>query len=88
MSVEHPNHAHLHAGETSLGFSFGLLRSVTPIHFGGLGHAPHLEARFSGGLRIDLTPEVLVALIRQGTEALALLPFPPNIHDYCAEDGA
>ena len=74
MSAQLPNHIKLQLGEVVNGFPFGEVRSVTPIHFAGTGHKPHLEARFDGGVRIDLTPEAVVAFIQHAQRALAKLP--------------
>lgn len=76
-----PNHLHFASGETSFGNCFGDLRSVTPIHFAGAGHVPHIEARFLGGLRLDMTPAVFTELLRAGQEALAKLPQWPEVND-------
>ena len=81
MSVDKPNHVRLHSGETSFGESFGSVKHVTPIHFAGPGHSPHLEVRFMGGLRLDLTPQTFVELLREGQAALAKLPHWPDCAD-------
>jgi hypothetical protein len=83
MSVDRPNHVKFCSGETSVGFSFGPVTTVTPVHFSGLGHTPHLECRFAGGARVSLTPQTLIDLIREGERALAKLPVWPDIHDAC-----
>ena len=82
VSADHPNHVKLQRGEIVTGFAFGPVRSVQPIHFPGFGHKPHVECRFEGGVRVDLTPQDLVALIRQATEALAKLPAVPDFSDH------
>ena len=82
MSTKYPNHVKAQRGEITQGFDFGPVRSVTPIHFPGFGHKPHVECRFEGGVRLDVTPQDLVVFIRQATEALAKLPAFPDFSDH------
>jgi hypothetical protein len=81
MSADKPNHLKVQSGELTFGTNFGPVANVTPIHFPGNGHQPHLEARFVGGTRIDFTPATFLELLRAGQEALAKLPSFPDIHD-------
>jgi hypothetical protein len=81
MSGDRPNHLKMQSGETMFGTSFGPISHVAPIHFPGNGHTPHLECRFVGGLRIDMTPQSFIELLREGQAALAKLPYPPCIQD-------
>ena len=86
MSATQQNHVKLQRGEIVTGFDFGPVRSVTPIHFPGFGHKPHVECRFEGGVRMDVTPQDLVAFIRQAQEALAKLPHVPELSDHVGGD--
>lgn len=84
MSGTRPNHLHISQGEFNAGVSFGPLAHVTPIHFAGNGHTPHIEARFVGGLRLSFTPATLIDLLREGQAAMAKLPSVPVLHDAVA----
>lgn len=86
MSASKPNRIHVCHQETVFGLTFGGVHSVTPIHFPGPGHVAHIEARFVGGVRLDLTPEVLTEFIREGQTALAKLCNMPDIHDAVGEE--
>lgn len=86
MSAERPNHIRFHRGETSFGESFGAVANVTPIHFAGLGHTPHLQVRMVGGLMLDFTPEAFQELLREGQAALSQLPAFPDIRDHVGEE--
>lgn len=86
MSLDLPNRIHICSGETTFGFPFGPVRSVTPIHFPGFGHKPHIEARFTNGLRADFTPADFAAFLREGERALVALGFLPEIHDAVGGD--
>lgn len=79
MSSDCPNHLKLQRGEIVAGVDFGEVCSVNPIHFAGPGHHPKIEARFSGGLRLDFCPHTFIELLRAGQEALAKLPHWPDI---------
>jgi hypothetical protein len=81
MSACSPNRIHFAKDELTFGESFGPVRSVTPIHFAGNGHQPHIECRFTGGLRLTFTPQSFIELLREGQQALAKLPYPPEVPD-------
>lgn len=81
MSAQYPNHVHMQRGEICIGFDFGNVRSLTPIHFAGNGHNPYVQARFDDGLRVDWTPAALVTLIKAAREALGRLPKSPDFSD-------
>ena len=73
-----PNHlVRNHEGLTS--FHFGGLHSVVP---NSLSPHPHVDVRFCGGVKVELTPETAADLARRLPEALAALPFIPEPHDY------
>lgn len=80
-----PNHlVRTHAGMTS--FRFGRVHSVIP---NSLCPHPHIEARFIGGLLVELEKRTAEDLAEQLVAALRKLPFiPEEIHDAIGlEDG-
>ena len=60
---------------------FGAVHSVTPICLPGDGHRPYVDVHFIGGLRLELSPSAMAEICRRGVEALAKLPYLPDIHD-------
>jgi hypothetical protein len=84
MTLDKPNHLHM-CGERSFGAPFGAVHSVTPIALPGLGHDPHLHIQFLFGLTMDLTPGDAAELSRRIPEALARLPFLPDVHESVGE---
>lgn len=81
-----PNSVHL-TGDTHFAHHFGDVASVTPICLPGNGHTPHVDVRFSGSVRLEFSPETLAELCRRGVEALAMLPFIPDVHDAILDGG-
>jgi hypothetical protein len=79
---------HLRFQRESVHFSgdFGDLHSITPRNLVGEGHSTYLEIRTCYGLRLDVTPEWLAALVRQAPAALAKLPYLPEVHDAVGVD--
>jgi hypothetical protein len=86
MTIEKPNHVHM-CGERTFGAPFGAVYSVTPIAIPGIGHDPHLHITFRFGLSMDLTPGDAAELSRRIPEALARLPFIPDVHDAVGDAG-
>jgi hypothetical protein len=76
-----PNHLRYQHGTTRFSDDFGALHSVTPVSLIGPGHTPHLEIRSCYGLRLDVSAAWLSELVRLAPEALAKLPFIPDVHD-------
>lgn len=77
MNYPTPNHlVRNHDGYTS--FNFGLLHSVTPMV---LCPHPHVDLRFVGGLKLELTPLTVRALSLQLPGAVVRLGFIPDVHD-------
>lgn len=74
MSAERPNRIHFARGSTTFSEDFGPVSHVTPIHYSGNGHKPHLQVRTVGGLMLDMTPETFVQLLCEGRAAMAKLP--------------
>ncbi|CAA0129274.1 Uncharacterised protein [Mycolicibacterium vanbaalenii] len=72
-------------GDVTVGTHFGPVQSVTPICIEGQGHRPHVDVRFAGGLRLELDQAAVVELARRFPEALARLPFLPDVHDACLD---
>lgn len=86
LHYRHTEYTPGHSYEQKFDTQFGGLCRVTPISIPGLGHDPHIECRFRYGLRLDLSPEEVVELLRQLPEALAKLPYLPELNDAVAED--
>lgn len=78
--ADKPNNFHLN-GDVSVGASFGVLYSVTPICLPGEGHHPHVKVRFSYGLSICLDAYTATELARRLPESLKQLPLIPDCHD-------
>lgn len=79
-----PNSVHLN-GDTSFHHHFGAIHSVTPICLGA-GHVAHVDMRFVGGIKIEFSPDTLAEMCRRGVEALARLPYIPDVHDAVGEE--
>ena len=80
-----PNHLRCQHGSTHFNDDFGAFHSVTPICLVGEGHVAHLEIRSCYGLRLDVSAEWLTELVRRAPEALAKMPFIPDVHDAVVE---
>lgn len=88
MSTERPNRIHFARGSTTFGEDFGPVSHVTPIHFAGNGHVPHLQIRCVGGLLLDMTPQTFLQLLCEGKAALRKLPgSAPNLSGALADLG-
>jgi hypothetical protein len=74
-----PNSIHLQ-GDTSFHHHFGAVHSVTPVCL-GMGHTAHVDVRFVGGVKMEFSPDAVAELARRFPEALASLPFIPELHD-------
>lgn len=80
--AEHrPNHLRYHHRSTNFSEAFGDFHSVTAINLPGEGHTPHIEIRGLFGLRLDVTPEFLIALLRHAPGELAKLRYLRDMHD-------
>jgi hypothetical protein len=75
-----PNSVH-YQGDTHFDAHFGAVYDVRAICLPGRGHRPHVDIRFTGGLRVALSPEAMAEVCRRGQEELEKLPFIPEIHD-------
>lgn len=64
----HPNSFHI-SGDFSFGIHFGDIASITPVNL-GYGHKPHIDIRFNGGARLQLTPTALQEIVSRGSETL------------------
>ena len=73
------NHVHFGHDGVVFGASFGDFHSVTSVNIPGNGHHPHIEVRSKFGLRLDLSPEFAVALIRELPAAIAKVSLPRNV---------
>jgi hypothetical protein len=75
-----PNHIHYGHGVT-FGASFGDFYNLTPVTYIGPWHHPHLELRCKYGFRMDLSPELAIALHREIPQALAAISLPLNVRN-------
>lgn len=84
----HPNHLHL-GGDVTVGARFGTLVNCHPVNLAGQGHTPHIEARFTFGLKLELDRATAVAFARALTESVESLPFSAtDVHDATAGETA
>jgi len=81
MNLHPPNHLRYQREAVHFSGDFGDLHSITPRNLVGEGHTAYLEIRTCHGLRLDVTPQWLIDLVRQAPEALAKMPFIPEVHD-------
>jgi len=76
-----PNHVHLHGGVVSdhtFGAGFGHLLSCKPVVITGLGHIPHIEAKFQHGIRLEFDRATASEFARALTECVGALPVAVN----------
>jgi hypothetical protein len=78
---DRPNHLRFNHDSTRFSESFGNFHSVTAVNLPGVGHTAHIEIRAQFGLRIDVTPEFLIALLRDAPGELAKLRYLRDVHD-------
>lgn len=73
-----PNHMRLNGDTLVVGAHFGGLLSVAAVTLTGAGHHhPHVTARFSGGLLLELSPNTATELahkLAESVEAITVLP--------------
>jgi hypothetical protein len=74
-----PNHLRFNHDSTHFSEDFGNFHSVTAVN--GVGHTAHIEIRALFGFRINVTPEFLIALLRDAPGELAKLRYLRDVHD-------
>jgi hypothetical protein len=72
-----PNCIHA-SGDRTFGSRFGSLVSCRPVNLAGIGHHPHIEARFQFGIRLELDQATAAEFARQLAESVKALPVVPN----------
>ena len=75
-----PNAVH-HSGDVTFGARFAGLVSCRPVNLAGIGHQPHVEARFLHGVRLELDRQTASDLAQALTRSVASLPLIPDLHD-------
>lgn len=68
-----PNAVH-HSGDVTFGCRFAGLVSCRPVNLAGIGHNPHVEARFLHGLRLELDRQTASEFARALTDSVNALP--------------
>jgi hypothetical protein len=76
-----PNHLRFNHDSTHFSEDFGNFHSVTAVNLPGVGHRAHIEIRALFGFRINVTPEFLIALLRDAPGELAKLRYLRDVHD-------
>lgn len=84
-TAETPNHFRHNGDKSGSHAQFGTICSVTPICIPGLGHKPHVNIHFRGGVSMDFDTASAIELARRLPEAIAKLPVLPVIHDAVAD---
>lgn len=68
-----PNAVHA-SGDRTFGSRFGSLVNCRPVNIAGIGHVPHVEARFLFGIRLEFDRQTASEFARALTDSVNALP--------------